>query len=235
MRLFPTLLSALVLANLAPAKVINREVAVAGVTVHYTVVLPTNFDPSQSYPAVLAFPPGNQDMNMVRTTLIGNWSREAQRRGYIVVIPAAPDGQSFNREGARVFPEFLDKLLADYKIRDNKFHIAGMSAGGISAFRVAASHPRYFLSVTGFPGYLRDAPPEGLNALAGLCIYMHVGELDERWVAPVRRQASDLKAKGYAVRLTVEKGEPHVIGALSGAGAVRLFEEIEEESPGCAK
>src|SRR5689334_3261668 len=118
-----------ILAAIASAKVVDRNATIAGMTVNYKVVLPTDFDPDKTYPAVLAFPPGDQSPMMVMTTLTRNWSLEAQKRGYIVVIPAAPQGRIFSHEGARIFPEFLDKLLADYKVRDHKFHIAGMSNG----------------------------------------------------------------------------------------------------------
>ncbi len=215
------------LAAVASAKVIDKNATIAGLSVNYKVVLPTDFDPDKTYPAVLAFPPGDQSMLMVMTTLTRNWSLEAQKRGYIVVIPAAPERKVFSGEGARIFPEFLDKLLADYKIRDNKFYIAGMSNGGISAFYLAASYPQYFLSVTGFPGYLRDATPERIAALAKMCINMHVGEFDVDWRRSMEAQAAELRAKGMTVRLTVEAGENHVIGALTGAGAPRLFKEIE--------
>ena len=102
-----------------------------------------------------------------------------------------------------------------------------MSNGGISAFYIAAMYPRYFLSVTGFPGYLRDATPERLDALAGLCINMHAGEFDPDWVEPMQEQAAAFRAKGFTVRMTVEKGQYHVISTLTGDGAVRLFKEIE--------
>ena len=36
-------------------------------------------------------------------------------KGYIVVVPAAPDGELFFEEGARVFPEFITKLMTDFK------------------------------------------------------------------------------------------------------------------------
>jgi len=217
------------------AKVLDESVTIAGMNLHYKVVLPRDYDPEKSYPAVLAFPPGSQGNDMVQVTLLQNWAGEAQRRGYIVVIPAAPNGHLLPQEGARVFPEFLDKLLADYKIRDKKFHIAGMSNGGISAFLIAASYPQYFTSVTGFPGYLRDATPELMNALAGLCIHMHVGELDTGWRQSMEKQAAEFRAKGYSVQLTVERGEQHVIGALTGVGAVRLFKEFEKPGTGEAQ
>jgi len=220
---------------MAWSKVFDKDTNIAGMPLHYKVILPTDYDAAKSYPAVLAFPPGSQTMDMVMTTLQRNWAAEAQRRGYIVVIPAAPNGQLFFEEGARVFPAFLDQLLAEYKIRDNKFHIAGMSNGGISAFYIAAAYPQYFWSVTGFPGYLPDATPERLNALAKMCINMHVGELDSGWLDEMQQQASQFRAKGFTVKITVEKGQSHVIGTLTGEGAARLFQEIEQARQGCAK
>src|SRR6266699_785161 len=150
----------------ATAKVFDKDTTISGMTVHYKVVLPTDYDAANTYPAILAFPPGPQTMDMVMSTLQRNWAAEAQRRGYIVVIPAAPNQRLFFQGGAAIFPEFLDQLLAEYKIRDRKFHIAGMSNGGISAFHISASWPQYFWSVTGFPGFLPDATPERVNALA---------------------------------------------------------------------
>jgi poly(3-hydroxybutyrate) depolymerase len=213
------------------AKVLDENATIAGMSLQYKVVLPKDYDADKAYPAVLALPPGDQGMDMVQFTLIRNWAAEAQRRGYIVVIPSAPNGRPFTREGVRVFPEFLEKLLRDYKIKDNKFHIAGMSNGGLSAFHVAASYPQFFSTVTGFPGYLPDASPERVKALAGMCIHMHVGEMDTRWRDAMQQQAADFRANGLAVQFTVEQGEPHVIGALNDEGAVRLFKEMEEAGP----
>jgi len=91
------------------------------------------------------------------------------------VIPAAPDGDLFFEDGQRVFPAFIEAILRDYKIQDNKFHAVGNSNGGISAFYIAALYPQYFISITGFPGYLSDAGPASIHAIARMCIYMYVG------------------------------------------------------------
>jgi predicted peptidase len=228
-------LALLLASETAAAKVIDQNTTIEGMTLYYKVVLPKDYDPDKVYPAVLAFPPGGQDMQMVMFTLMQNWAGEAQRRGYIVVIPAAPGGRPFPGEGARVFPKFLDQLLSDYRIRDRKFHIAGMSNGGLSAFHIAASYPQYFWSVTGFPGYLPDVTPQRVAALAKMCINMHVGELDAGWRQEMEQQASEFRAKGMTVHMTVEKGQSHVISTLTGEGAARLFEEIEAARQGCAK
>jgi poly(3-hydroxybutyrate) depolymerase len=219
----------------ASAEVLERSKNIGGVTVHYKVVLPSHYDPAKSYPGVLAFGGGPQTMNIVDGAIQRNWREEAERRGYIVVIPAAPDGQLFFEGGERIFPEFLTKILADYKIIDNKFHIAGQSNGGISAFHVAASYPQYFWSVTGFPGYLPDATPARVGALAKMCINMHVGELDAGWKEEMQQQAAQFRAKGLTVRITVEKGQSHRLDTLAGNGAARLFNQFEEARQGCSK
>jgi poly(3-hydroxybutyrate) depolymerase len=209
------------------AKVIDKNTVIGGMSLYYKVVVPNDYTNNKTYPAILAFPPGSQTNDMVMVALTGNWAAEAQRRGYIVVIPAAPAGRLFFEQGARVFPQFLDELLQEYKVRENKFHIAGMSNGGLSAFYIAASYPQYFLSVTGFPGYLPEGTPQRIGVLSKMCINMHVGELDSGWLVAMQQQASEFRAKGMQVKFTVEKGQSHVIRTLTGDGAARLFDEIE--------
>jgi polyhydroxybutyrate depolymerase len=161
------------------AELLEKSKKVAGATVQYKVVLPNGYDPAKTYPAILAFGGGPQTMNTVDGVLSRNFRAEAEKRGYIVVAPAAPDGQLFFEGGARIFPEFLKMILADYKIQDNKFHIAGPSNGGIAAFHVAAANPQYFLSVTAFPGYMWEPSPAKLQSISKMCVFMYVGENDE--------------------------------------------------------
>src|SRR6202795_2493957 len=129
------------------AELLEKTKKVGGTTVHYKVVLPDGYDPARAYPAILALGGGPQTMNTVDSVLNRNFRAEAEKRGYIVIAPAAPDDELFFEDGARIFPEFLKMVLADYKIQDNKFHIAGPSNGGMAAFHVAAANPKYFPSV----------------------------------------------------------------------------------------
>jgi poly(3-hydroxybutyrate) depolymerase len=168
-------------------------------------------------------------------TVERNWREQAERRGYIVIVPAAPNGQLFFEEGDKIFPEFLTKLLGDYKIQDNKFYIAGVSNGGRSAFHIAASYPEYFLSVTGLPGYLLDATPERVRALAKMCINMYAGEMDMDWLKAEKAQAAQFRAQGFVVEFSEEKGQSHVMLTLEGPGAARLFKQFEQARHGCSK
>jgi poly(3-hydroxybutyrate) depolymerase len=218
------------------AEVIEKTKKVDGTTVDYKVVLPNGYDPAKAYPAILAFGGGPQTMNTVNTILSRNFQAEAEKRGYIVVAPAAPDGQLFFEEGDQIFPEFLKMIEADYKIRDNKFHIAGVSNGGIAALHVAASNPQYFLSVTAFPGYMWEPSAAKLQAISKMCVFMYVGELDPyMWHSEMKKETEFLRAKGTLARYSVEKGQPHRIETLAGASAGRLFDGFEETQKGCSK
>lgn len=224
---------ALIGSQLGSAVVLDKSKTINGTVVDYKLILPNGYAAAKAYPAVIAFPGGPQTMEIVESTVRRNWRDQAEKRGYIVVVPAAPDGDLFFEEGARVFPEFIVKLMADFKVEGGKFHIAGMSNGGLSAFHIAAMYPQYFLSVTGFPGFLMDATPARVKALAGMCINMHAGELDPDWRDAMKQQSEQFRALGYKVRFTVEAGQPHILATLAGDGAKRLFDQFDEARNGC--
>jgi len=112
------------------AEILEQMKKAAGLNVFYKVVVPNNYDPAKAYPAVLALGGGPQRMTTVLNILERNFRAEAERRGYIIVAPAAPEDQLFFFEGARIFPDFLKMIMADYKIKDNKFHIEAPQTGG---------------------------------------------------------------------------------------------------------
>ena len=71
-------------------------------------------------------------------------------------------------------------ILADYKIQDSKFHIAGLSTGESRHFTWPRRILSTFLSVTAFPGYMweRRALQIKLQAISKMCVFMYVGEND---------------------------------------------------------
>jgi predicted peptidase len=228
--------AAMVLVQPLHAEVLEKMKNVGDTTVHYKVVLPDGYDPAKAYPAILAMGGGPQTMNTVDGILNRNFRALAEKRGYIVVSPAAPDGDLFFEDGDRIFPEFLKMIEADYKIQDNKFHIAGVSNGGIAALHVAALNPQYFLSVTAFPGYMWEPTVEKLRAISKMCVFMYVGELDPyRWHSEMKKEAEFLRSMGTVARYTVEQGQPHRLDTLAGDNAVRLFDGFEETKKGCSK
>jgi predicted esterase len=218
------------------AEVQDKSKKIDGITVHYKMVLPKNYDAGKAYPGVLAFGGGPQTMNVVESVIARNFRDEAEKRGYIVVAPAAPNDELFFEGGERIFPEFLKQILADYKILDNKFHIAGPSNGGIASFHVASLNPQYFLSITAFPGYLWEDTPAHIQAISKMCISMFVGELDPMgWQDLMKAQTAEFRARGMTAQYTVEKGQPHRLETLAGANAGRLFDLFAAAQHGCGK
>ena len=237
-RLLPAfaVLSVAALGASAHAEVLEKTKKVGGVNVQYKVVLPAGYEATKAYPGIIALGGGPQTMNTVDGILMRNFRAEAEKRGYIVVAPAAPEGELFFEDGARIFPEFLTMILADYKIQDSKFHIAGPSNGGIASLHVAANNPQYFISVTAFPGYMWQPTPAKLQAISKMCVFLYVGETDHyRWHDEMRLEAEFLRSKGANARYTVEKGQPHRLETLAGANAARLFDGFEETKKGCSK
>src|SRR5438270_8132450 len=227
-------MAALVMIQPLQAEVLEKTKNVGGTTVHYKTVLPNGYDPTKPYPAILALGGGPQTMNTVDRILGRNFRPEAEKRGYIVVAPAAPDSQLFFEEGARIFPEFIKTILVEYKIRKDKFHIAGPSNGGIAALHVAAANPQYFLSVTAFPGYMWEPSAAKLQAISKMCVFMYVGEFDPyMWHGEMKKEAEILRSGGTGARYSVEKGQPHRLDTPADANAGGVFDGVEEAEKRC--
>ncbi len=229
-------LGALAAVGTVQAKVLHQTTRIGPTLVQYEVVLPDPYDAQRSYPTILAFGGGPQTMDVVERMVERTFREQAEKRGYIVVLPAAPDGQLFFQEGARIFPAFAQQILSTYRVEDGKLLVAGASNGGISAFYIAALYPRYFRSITAFPGFLPEPTSARVQAIAGMCIHMFVGELDELgFEMPMQQEAQAFRQQGMALTYSVERGQPHRLATLSGAGAARLFDLFDRDRHGCTR
>jgi poly(3-hydroxybutyrate) depolymerase len=222
-------------ATAASAEVLHKSTLIQGVPVEYEVVLPNGYDASEAYPAVLAFGPGPQTVGIDQRIIDATFRDQAEKRGYIVVMPAAPGGQLFYQGGERIIPAFLHQILADYKIQDGKFRAAGLSNGGISAFEAASLYPQFFVSITGFPGYLLFPTKARIAAIAKMCIHMFVGQYDELgFENPMQAEAARFRKLGIAITYRVENGQGHHIETLSGPGAAALFDQFDADKKACS-
>jgi predicted peptidase len=229
------LIAAAVLVTAATSGSTVRKTGVfGGSKIEYKVVLPDGFDPSRAYPVILAFGGGTQNMRMVDIALKAYWATEAERRGYIVISPAVPDDQLFFESSDRIFPEFLDMILRDYKVLGGRMHVGGPSNGGVAAFHVASLYPKYFRSVTVLPGYLNDTTAPIVDALKSLCIYMWVGDRDKDWNRAMTQQAEMFRLRGLSVQFLSEEDQGHDLD-LAPEGVSRLFDDLDKAAGGCSK
>jgi poly(3-hydroxybutyrate) depolymerase len=128
------LIGLILLSLPAFGEVLERHGSFGGLPVDYRVVLPSNYDRTKSYPAVLTFGGGDQTVEVTDNLIERVWLAEADRRGYIVIAAAAPNGDLFYHKGPiGIIPAFLTQIFKEFGIDRNRVHIAGPSNGGLSA------------------------------------------------------------------------------------------------------
>jgi pimeloyl-ACP methyl ester carboxylesterase len=152
-----------------------------GKELEYLLSLPKNFQPGNNYPALLALPPGEQSRELA--LVYESWLPFFFERGWIVVIPVARDEKLFFQGSERYLPLIMDEVESEINLYGGKFHLFGVSNGGISAFRVATLHHERFHSITVLPGWPKPADEKRLAHILNIPINFLVGELDSRWLA----------------------------------------------------
>ena len=198
-----------------------------GTPVWYAVAVPADYQPGKPYPVLLAMPPGEQTPSTVISAMKSYWEPEGTRRGYVVISPAAPFGRLFYRGSEKYVPGFLAAIAELYKV-DGKFHLAGVSSGGLSAFRVALENPELFQSMTVLPGI----PPlqrefNQMDRLKGMRVSMYVGARDDQWRERSQRAAEELGLLGVDVHYEVVPNEGHIITTLMFENAALMFDRME--------
>jgi dipeptidyl aminopeptidase/acylaminoacyl peptidase len=194
-----------------------------GSALQYALWLPDDFDGAQSYPVLLALPPGPQTLDMVQAGF-GYW-QAGPARGWVVVSPVAPGGRLFFQGSEVHIPALLDAVADEVEI--DGIHLSGISNGGRSAFRIARLDPDRYASLLALPGYPPEqADSDALELLTDLPVRMFVGENDTGWVERSQEAADRLLALGGNVALTVVPNEGHVIRSLTGRELFDLLDSL---------
>ena len=200
----------------APGRTQLSFTASDGTTIEYALVAPAGFERGATYPVLLALPPGGQGQEEVDAGLDRYWEAEALSRGWAVVSPAAP-GELFFEGAERYLPELLDDVRRFVEPEGGAFHLAGISNGGLSAFRIALDEPELFRSLLVLPGFPPRAEDfDRLDELVDIPVALYVGENDSDWRAEAERTAAELERLGGEVTLVVSPGEGHILGKVTG-------------------
>jgi len=196
-----------------------------GTEVTYGLILPDGFDASREYPVLLTLPGGRQTVGTM-TSIAKSFAPEALMRGWVVITPAAPGGTLFFRGSETYIPEILDQL-AWIQPEGGQYHLAGVSNGGKSAFRIAALNPSIFTSLLVFPGFPdSDADKAAFSEIANLKVAMFVGSLDVNWLNEMTKTRDTLESLGASVSLDIREGEGHIMSSLSDG--VDIFDALDE-------
>src|SRR5271156_6307238 len=196
-----------------------------GHTIDYALILPDHFDKSKAYPVLLALPPGDQSRQMVEAGFNFYWEAEAKRRAWVVISPSAPSGESFYTGLDQELPPLLDEVAHSVLFEGGKVHLAGVSNGGLSAYRVITQFPDRFVSLTVLPGVPPDARAlAALKSLKGIPVAAFVGGDDTEWVRGSRDASQEMDRLGIQNTLTIVPGSGHVIRLDPG----KLFDLLDQ-------
>jgi hypothetical protein len=199
----------------ASAQVDAEQVFTAedGTEIPFTLVLPDGFETRGEYPVLLALPPGGQGQAEVDAGLARYWEPEALERGWVVVSPTAPVGGLYFQGAEGYLPGLLDYVATIVRPEGGYFHVAGISNGGLSAFKVATENAELFRSLIAVPGHAPDRESfENLGRIASTSVWMLVGsEDDEGWLESAEATGDRLQEVGADATVTVLEGQGHIL------------------------
>ena len=130
-----------------------------GTKIRYTVVTPCPFIKLKAYPAIIAFQGRRQDTAVAKAAISNFCGEEGRNRGFFICIPEAPKGSRLYQKGGFLTPELIEHFKKQFKISDEKFHMAEHINGCLSKFGIALKSRKRIQSLTvftGFPAYTGD-------------------------------------------------------------------------------
>lgn len=218
----------------APAAMADRERRDVklpdGGKLTYTIVRPDGFVPGDVYPVILLLPPGGQEQRMADDAL-NVFDPAARQRGWVVVCPTAPNGTLFHKGAEVHLPAMLADVETWVRPEGNRYHVAGISNGGLSAFRFAVQNAARVRSVVVFPGSCPTKQDlDGLGKLKGSPVRLFVGSDDGlNWQDAAREVEARCRQEGVDVELTVVPTESHIIRSLTGDKLLDVLEKFRKQ------
>lgn len=114
--------------------------------------VPPEYSESRHYPLIIAFP--REEMTLSQT--LKWWAGQAQRHGYIVVVPQLYDDTVAQYDASAgqhlQLLALIRQLKLGLRIDDDRIFVAGHGIGGEAAMDMATSHPDLFAGVISIAG-----------------------------------------------------------------------------------
>lgn len=149
----------------------------------YWIVLPPEYSPQHSYPAVVALHPGANAIESTAQWWCGTDDHPgwASRRGFITVIPEyiAESAKEFTGSPAchTAVIESLRDARMRFAIDPDRVFLAGHGLGGDAAFDIGMTHPDEFAGVIPISGFSNEYTTRTRNNAEQTAWYIIRGEL----------------------------------------------------------
>lgn len=207
-----------------------REVRIdANTSIRYSIVTPDNFDPKKPAPVMLLLPPGTQDFQMMSAAMVMFDDATLKDKPWVIICPEALDKSTFFTGSEAHMPALMADVESRVTVEGAKFHVVGISNGGISAFRVATNDPSKIASITTLPGYPHPTDASKLAKLKSIPVRLNVGSDDSMtWVDGARQTEAELKRLGGDVRLNIAMTERHYLRSITGASILKQLDLLRK-------
>jgi predicted peptidase len=127
---------------------------------HYQVWLPSNYDASKKWPAILFLHgSGERGDDGTRQTVVGLGPALAKLDPpAIVVFPQCPAKERWAGVGWKIAIAALGQTEREFSIDRNRVSLTGMSMGGAGVWVLAAKYPRRWSAIAPVCGYVHKPP-----------------------------------------------------------------------------
>ncbi len=143
----------------------------------YAVLLPPEYHPLRSYPAVVLLHSGQGPK-----AVIGEWADEAARRGFILIapeytLPGHPADYGYSPTEHAAAQLALRDARKRYAIDSDRIFAAGQVIGGNMAWDLALAHPDQFAGAVVISGLPAKYVPRYLSHHERLPLFYAIGDL----------------------------------------------------------
>jgi dienelactone hydrolase len=196
-------------------------------TVVYRLYVPENYDPTQSYPAVLVLHgngrQGNDNISHLNKK-IAPWAADNIQSQYpsFIIAPQAPMGYGWTMEDVRntVF-NIIDSLFAEFSINQKKLYVSGGSMGGRGSWDIPLYNPYLFAASVPISG---TGTPEAASVISHVPFWVIHGTVDD--VVPVERSRVMIEALEELGRTTIYTHCNYNIDDCSGMDSIQIQQAI---------
>jgi len=196
-----------------------------GILVKYHLILPNNYDPSKTYPAMLAYPPGDQKEASANWAIEEFWGEEARDKSWIIIVPIAPERGWINHPAHHALNDLLREVKTSHKIEGGKFHMVGFESGARPAATFALMSKEYFHSLTTISSYAWERWDEDdLASFKVMPVKIIVGDQDEHGLQVANFVQRNFKKYKVKSDLEIIKGEGRDLPSLRKAALISMME-----------
>jgi len=127
---------------------------------HYQVWLPSNYDASKRWPAILFLHgSGERGDDAKRQTVVGLGPALSKLDPpAVVVFPQCPANERWAGAAREIAIAALDQTEREFSIDRNRVSLTGMSMGGAGVWVLAAQYPKRWSAIAPVCGYVHKPP-----------------------------------------------------------------------------